>query len=44
MKNLSRPRSAVERKARRNYVILGVASAVSITALVGGVSLYLKPS
>jgi hypothetical protein len=44
MKKLSRPRSAVERKARRNYVILGVTSSVAITTLVGAVSLYLKPA
>jgi hypothetical protein len=44
MKTLSRPRTAVERKARRNYMILGVTSAVSITTFVGVISLYLKPS
>ena len=41
MKKSSRPRTAVERHARRNYMIFGVASTVGLTALVGAVSVYL---
>jgi hypothetical protein len=44
MKKRARPRPAVEREARRNNVILGVTSAVSITTFVGVISQYLKPS
>ena len=40
MEKLSRPRSAVEHAARRNYLIFCVVSIVLLMALVGGVSLY----
>lgn len=41
MKNLSRPRTAVEREARRNYFIFCAASTVGMTAVVGAISVYL---
>jgi hypothetical protein len=44
MSKLSRPRSAVDRKGRRNYIILCAASAVGITAFVAGASISLYAS
>jgi hypothetical protein len=41
MKKLSRPRSAVERQARRNYMIFCAVCAVVLTTLVAGTSFYL---
>jgi hypothetical protein len=44
MNKLSRPRSAVERRARRNYIIFSAASAVVLAAFVAGTSIYLYAS
>ncbi|HTL83623.1 MAG TPA: hypothetical protein VL856_00460 [Acidimicrobiia bacterium] len=41
MKNMSRPRSAVERQARRNYVVFCAVCAVVLTTFVAGASFYL---
>jgi hypothetical protein len=41
MKKMSRPRSAVERQARRNYIIFCGGCAVVLTTFVAGTSFYL---
>jgi hypothetical protein len=41
MRNLSRPRTAAEREARRNYLIFCTACTLGLAGAVGAVSLYL---